>query len=91
MLERALKADYALIRAHQADPFGNLRFYRTARNFSPIMATAAATTIVECDELVTLGALDPDDVHLPGSFVQRVVQVTEHEDHIEYLKTRPRP
>jgi len=91
VLERALKADYALIRVHQADPFGNLRFYRTARNFSPIMATAATTTIVECDELVPLGALDPDDVHLPGSFVQRVVEVREHENAIEYLKTRPRP
>ncbi len=91
VLERALKADYALIRTHQADPFGNLRFYRTARNFSPIMATAAETTIVECDELVELGAIDPDDVHLPGAFVQRVVEVTEHEDHIEYLKTRARP
>ena len=91
VLERALTADYALIRAHQADPFGNLRFYRTARNFSPIMATAAATTIVECDELVALGAIDPDDVHLPGAFVQRVVHVPEHEDVIEYRMIRPRP
>ncbi|MAQ16813.1 MAG: succinyl-CoA--3-ketoacid-CoA transferase [Sandaracinus sp.] len=91
VLERALTADYALIRAHQADPFGNLRFYRTARNFSPIMATAAATTIVECDELVALGAIDPDDVHLPGAFVQRVVHVPEHEDVIEYRMNRPRP
>jgi len=90
VLERALTADYALIRTHRADPFGNLRFYRTARNFSPIMATAATTTIVECDQLVPLGAIDPDDVHLPGAFVQRLVEVTEHEDPIEYLRTRPR-
>ncbi|MBX3250324.1 MAG: CoA transferase subunit A [Myxococcales bacterium] len=91
VLERALHADFALIRAHRADPFGNLRFYRTARNFSPIMATAAKTTIVECDELVALGAFDPDDVHLPGAFVQRVVHVPVHEDVIEYRTVRPRP
>ena len=91
VMERALRADFALIRAYQADPFGNLRFYRTARNFSPIMATAAATTVVECDQLVSLGELDPDDVHLPGAFVQRVVHVPEHQDVIEYRMTRPRP
>ena len=90
LLERAITADFALIRARQADAFGNLRFYRTARNFSPIMATAAKTTVVECDELVPLGTLDPDDVHLPGAFVKRVVHVPEHEDIIEYAKTRPR-
>ncbi len=91
VLERALTADVALIRAHQADPFGNLRFYRTARNFQPIMATAATLTLVECDELVELGAIDPDDVHLPGAFVQRVLHVPEHEDIIEYRTVRPRP
>ena len=69
VLEEALHADFALIRAAEADPFGNLRFYRTARNFSPIMATAAKTTVVECDQLVGLGEIDPDDVHLPGAFV----------------------
>ncbi len=91
VLERALTADVALIRARQADPFGNLRFYRTARNFHPIMATAARLTLVECDELVELGAIDPDDVHLPGAFVQRVIHVPEHEDVIEYRTVRPRP
>ena len=84
VLEEALRAD-------EADPFGNLRFYRTARNFSPIMATAAKTTVVECDQLVGLGEIDPDDVHLPGAFVQRVLPVAEHEDAIEYRTTRPRP
>ena len=84
VLEEALHAD-------EADPFGNLRFYRTARNFSPIMATAAKTTVVECDQLVGLGEIDPDDVHLPGAFVQRVLPVAEHEDAIEYRTTRPRP
>ncbi|GAB5545851.1 MAG: CoA transferase subunit A [Sandaracinaceae bacterium] len=88
VLEEALHADFALIRCRQADPFGNARFWRTARNFSPIMATAATTTILEADELVELGALDPDDVHLPGIFVHRVVEVTEHEDPFEYRTVR---
>ena len=90
LLETALHADVALIRAQKADPFGNVRFYRTARNFQPIMATAATTTIVECDELIALGDLDPDDVHLPGAFVQRVVHIPEHEDIIEYRTVRSR-
>jgi len=91
ILEHALSADFALIRAHQVDPFGNVRFWRTARNFSPAMATAAHTTVVEADELVPLGAFDPDDVHLPGIFVHRVVEVREHEDPFEYRRVRPRP
>ncbi len=91
LLERGLRADYALIRAHKVDPFGNVRFYRTARNFSPIMATAATTTVVEADHLVALGDIDPDDVHLPGAFVQRIVHVPEHEDVIEYRTVRERP
>jgi len=90
LLERALFADYAFIRARKADPFGNLRFWRTARNFSPIMATAATTTIAEVDEMVPLGAIDPDDVHLPGVFVQKIVEVTEHEDPFEYRTVRSR-
>lgn len=90
LMEEALHADYALIRAHTADVFGNLRFYGTARNFSPIMATAAQKTLVECDNLVPLGGIKPDDVHLPGAFVQRVVHVPEHEDPFEYKTSRPR-
>ncbi|MCA9615912.1 MAG: succinyl-CoA--3-ketoacid-CoA transferase, partial [Myxococcales bacterium] len=91
VLERALHADFALIRAHQADPFGNVRFYRTARNFAPAMATAARIAIVECDHLVELGTFDPDDVHLPGAFVKRVLHVPEHEDVIEFRTVRPLP
>jgi 3-oxoacid CoA-transferase subunit A len=91
LLERALRADFALVRADRGDSFGNLRFFRTARNFSPIMATAAETTIAEVDHLVGLGEIDPDDVHLPGIFVHRVVEVSEHEDPYEYRTTRPRP
>lgn len=91
LLERALHADVALIRAAKGDAFGNLRFYRTARNFSPVMATAARTTIAEVDRLVPLGALDPDDVHLPGLYVHRIVEVREHENPFEYKTTRKRP
>lgn len=91
VLERALHADYALIRARVADPFGNLRFWRTARNFSPIMATAARVTIVEADQIVPLGGIDPDDVHLPGLYVKRLVHVPEHEDPFEYRTVQPRP
>jgi 3-oxoacid CoA-transferase subunit A len=90
LLERALHADFALIRARRADPFGNVRFYRTSRNFAPAMAMAAATTIVETEELVNLGGLDPDDVHLPGAFVQRVVEAPEHQDLIEHRTVRAR-
>lgn len=88
VLEHALHADFALIRARRADVFGNARFWRTARNFSPIMAMAARTTILECDELVALGAIDPDDVHLPGIFVHQLVLVPEHEDPFEYRTVR---
>lgn len=90
VMERALPADFALIRARKADRFGNLRFFRTARNFSPVMATAARTTVVEADELVEIGAIDPDDVHLPGIYVHRVIEVREHEDPIEFRTTRKR-
>jgi 3-oxoacid CoA-transferase subunit A len=90
ILETALHADVAIIRAHKCDAFGNCRFYRTSRNFSPMMATAARITIVETDELVPVGSIDPDDVHLPGLFVQRVVVGTNHKNVIEQRTTRPR-
>jgi 3-oxoacid CoA-transferase subunit A len=90
ILERALPGDVALIRAQTADRFGNLRFWRTARNFNPVAATAAKLTIVECDRLVENGAIDPDDVHLPGIFVHRIVHVPEHENAFEYKTTRKR-
>ena len=91
LMERALHADVALIRAAKGDPFGNLRFYRTARNFSPVMASAARTTIAEVDQLVPLGAIDPDDVHTPGIYVHKVLEVREHENPFEYKTNRPRP
>lgn len=90
VLERCLRADFAFIRAHQADAYGNVRFYGTTRNFQIAMAMAAKVTIVEADEVVTTGDLAPDDIHLPGIFVQRVVEVPEHRDPIEHRTTRPR-
>lgn len=90
ILERALPGDVALVRAHTADRFGNLRFWRTARNFNPVAATAAKYTVVECDHLVDNGRIDPDDVHLPGIFVHRIVHVPEHENAFEYRTVRKR-
>jgi 3-oxoacid CoA-transferase subunit A len=90
LLERALPGDVALVRAQIADRFGNLRFWRTARNFNPVMATAARLTLVECDQLVDNGALDPDDVHLSGIHVHRIVHVPDHENAFEYRTVRKR-
>jgi len=67
-----------------------VRFWRTGRNFNPVMATAAKTTIVETDALVANGAIDPDDVHLPGIYVHRIVEVREHENAFEYRTVRKR-
>jgi len=90
LLERALRGDVALVRAAKSDRFGNLRFWRTARNFNPVAASAARLSIVECDELVENGAIDPDDVHLAGIFVHRIVHVPEHENAFEFKTTRKR-
>ena len=90
LLERALPGDVALVRAAVSDRFGNVRFWRTARNFNPVMASAAKLAIVECDKLVENGAIDPDDVHLPGIFVHRIVHVPEHENAFEYKTVRKR-
>jgi 3-oxoacid CoA-transferase subunit A len=91
ILERALPGDVALVRAATSDRFGNLRFWRTARNFNPVAASAAKLSLVECDDLVENGAIDPDDVHLPGIFVSRIVHVPEHENAFEFKTTRKRP
>jgi 3-oxoacid CoA-transferase subunit A len=91
ILERALHGDVALVRAQTSDHFGNLRFWRTARNFNPVMATAAKLAIIECDRLVANGTLDPDDVHLAGIYAHRIVHVPEHENAFEYKTVRKRP
>ncbi len=90
VLERALHGDIALVRAAKSDRFGNLRFWRTARNFNPVAASAAKLALVECDTLVENGAIDPDDVHLPGIFVHRIVHVPEHENAFEFRTVRKR-
>jgi 3-oxoadipate CoA-transferase, alpha subunit len=77
VLEYPIKADFALISALKADRWGNVAYRKTARNFGPVMASAAATTIVQVDEVVPLGALDPEAVVTPGIFVDRVVAVGE--------------
>jgi 3-oxoadipate CoA-transferase alpha subunit len=75
VLEYPLAGDVALIKAHRADPAGNLVYRKTARNFGPVMATAAATTIVQVDRVVAAGALDPESVVTPGIYVDRIVTV----------------
>jgi len=78
LLERWLPADYALIRAYRADRLGNLVYRRSARNFNRVMATAARITIVQADEIVEPGAIDPDQVHTPAVYVHRIVQGSGH-------------
>lgn len=73
VLEYPIRADFALVKAHRGDRWGNLVYRKAARNFGPIMATAAATTIAQVSEVVELGALDPEHIITPGIFVQRVV------------------
>jgi 3-oxoacid CoA-transferase subunit A len=90
LLERALPLDFALVRARAADPFGNLRFHGTSRNFGPAMLMAARVGVVEAERLASLGEIPPEDVHLPGAFVQRVVHVPEHADVIERRTARSR-
>ena len=77
LMERGLTADYALIKCREADPYGNLVYNKTARNFSPVMATAATTTIVQAKRIVAVGSLDPEAIVTPGIFAQRIVEVPE--------------
>ena len=88
--ETWLRADLALIKAWRADTAGNLQFRRTARNFNPVMATAAAVTVVEVEELVEPGGIDPDCVHTPGIYVHRIVRSTVNEKRIEFRTVRQR-
>jgi 3-oxoacid CoA-transferase subunit A len=90
VLESPLKADFAFVRAWKADRWGNLVFRKSARNFSPLMAMAADVTIVEAEEIVDVGALDPDEVHVPSVFVKRIVQGRDHQKWIEQRTVRPR-
>ncbi|MBN8831423.1 MAG: CoA transferase subunit A [Sphingomonadales bacterium] len=89
--ETWLRADLSIVKAWKADPSGNLVFRKTARNFNPVMATAGRVTVAEVEEMVPLGALDPDHVHTPGIYVDRVVKTTINEKRVEHRTTRPRP
>lgn len=86
--ERWLRADLAIIKAWKADPEGNLIFRKTARNFNPMMATAAAVTVAEVEEIVEPGELTADFIHTPGIFVDRVILATINEKRIERLTER---
>lgn len=88
LLERGIVADVALVRARWADPYGNLRYRLTARNFNPLVATAGRVTLAEAEEIVE--ALDPDEVSTPGIYVQRLVQAADLTKEIEQRTTRPK-
>src|SRR5947209_3077413 len=83
VFERALKADFAFVKAWKGDKWGNLVYRKTARNFNPVMATAARITIAEVEHLVEVGELDPDLVHTPSIYVQRIFQGEMYERRIE--------
>lgn len=90
VLETALRADFAFVKAWRGDRQGNLVFRKTARNFNPLMAMAGKVTIAEVEELVEVGSLDPDQVHTPGIYVKRVVVGERFDKPIEQRTTRPR-
>ncbi len=88
LLEHALTADFALVKAWKGDRFGNLIFKGTARNFNPLMAMAGKITVAEVEELVEPGELDPNFIHTPGIFVQRIFQGKDYEKRIEQRTVR---
>jgi len=88
ILEKPLKADYAIVRAWKGDKWGNLVFRKTARNFSPMMATAARITIAEVENLVEVGEIDGDEVHVPSVYVKRIFKGTSYEKPVEKRTVR---
>src|SRR6202047_5378534 len=88
VLERALRGNFAFIKAWKGDRWGNLIYRKTARNFNPMMATAADYVIAEVEELVELGSLDPDNIHTPGLYVNAIFQGRNYEKRIERRTTR---
>ncbi|MDN3665096.1 CoA transferase subunit A [Algibacter miyuki] len=88
VLERAFKADFAFVKAWKGDAAGNLIFKGTARNFNPVMCGAATITVAEVEELVPLGELDPNQIHIPGIFVQRIFKGAHYEKRIEQRTVR---
>ncbi|MFI8377858.1 CoA transferase subunit A [Leeuwenhoekiella sp. NPDC079379] len=90
VLEQAFKADFAFVKAWKGDTAGNLIFKGTARNFNPNMCGAATITVAEVEELVPAGELDPNQIHIPGIFVQRIFKGSDYEKRIEQLTVRKR-
>ena len=90
VMETALRADFALVKAWKGDRYGNLVFRKTTRNFNPMMATAAQVTIAEVEQLVEVGALDPDAIHTPGIYVHRILLGARYEKAIEQRTVRKR-
>jgi 3-oxoacid CoA-transferase subunit A len=90
VLEHALRGDFALVKAWKGDRWGNLVYRKTARNFNPIMATAGKVTIAEVEELVEPGELEPDHIHTPSIYVQRVFVGADYEKPIEQRTVQPR-
>jgi 3-oxoacid CoA-transferase subunit A len=91
LMETGLHADFAIIYAWKGDKYGNLVYRKTARNFNPLMATAATVTIAEVEHLVEPGEIDPDQVHTPGIYVNRILVGDHYEKWIEKRTVRPRP
>jgi 3-oxoacid CoA-transferase subunit A len=90
ILERGLRADLAIVKGWKADEAGNMVFRKTARNFNPVMATAAAVCVAEVEEIVPVGSIDPDHVHLPGIYVKRLVLGAPYDKKIEFRTVRQR-
>ena len=88
VMERGIRGDFAFIKAWKGDRWGNLLYRKTARNFNPMMATAAEHVIAEVEELVELGSLDPDNVHTPGIYINAIFQGEKYEKRIERRTTR---
>lgn len=90
LMEKSLQADLAIVHAWRGDPEGNLQFRMTARNFNPVMATAARVTVAEVEELVEPGGIDPDHIVTPGIYVQRIIRIDRVEKRIEQRTVRAR-
>jgi 3-oxoacid CoA-transferase subunit A len=90
ILERGIRADLSIIKGWKADEAGNLIFRKTARNFNQPMATAARVCVAEVEEVVPVGSLDPDTIHLPGIYVKRMIVGAPYDKKIEFVTTRPR-
>ncbi|CAP41760.1 CoA transferase subunit A [Citrobacter freundii] len=88
-METRLVADLAIVHAYKGDEEGNLVYRKTARNFNPMMATAASLTVAEDEQLVPAGEIDPDTIHTPGIYVRRIVHVPRPEKRIEQRTVRP--